>query len=189
MENNTLVHDAILTRRTVHLWKDEPMHNDVVNRALESAHMAPCHRYTWPWRFYRCGAKSRAAVFSLSLELKRKGGPELPQRMIEKMIQKVKNPAELIVVTLIYCENDFTARENYAAASCAIQNMALSFHADGFASKWSTGGLTTHSKTYELLGIDSTKEEIIGFIWAGVPEKIPEAPDRTPIDDHIIYID
>ena len=73
------------------------------------------------------------------------------------MVQKVKNPAELIVVTLEHCDDDFTARENYAAASCSIQNIALSIHGDGYASKWSTGGLTTHVKTYEMLNIEQAK--------------------------------
>ena len=183
------IHDAMLTRRTAHLWKDETISEGVVERALEAAHMAPCHRYTWPWRFYRCGPQSRSNIFQLAVELKRKGGPELPDRMQEKMIKKVKNPAELIVVTLIHCEDDFTARENYAAASCAIQNMALSVHGDGYASKWSTGGITSNALTYDILNIDSQKEEIIGFIWMGVPEKIPSTPERTPLKDHVHFID
>ena len=183
------VHEAMLTRRTVHLWKDEALSEGVIERSLEAAHMAPCHRYTWPWRFYRCGPKTRREIFDLAIELKRKGGPELPEKMQQKMIQKVKNPAELIVVTLIHCDNDFTARENYAAASCAIQNMALSIHGDGYASKWSTGGITTHSRTYETLNIDSQSEEIIGFIWVGVPEVVPSAPERTPLEEHVHVLD
>ena len=184
------IHEAMLTRRTVHLWKAESLSEGVVDRALQAAHMAPCHRYTWPWNFYRCGSSTRSKIFDLAIELKtKKKGGELSEKMKQKMIQKVKNPAELIVVTLIHCEDEFTARENYAAASCAIQNMALSIHGDGFASKWSTGGITTNPKTYELLGIDQVSEEIIGFIWVGVPEVIPSAPERTPLEGHIHFVD
>ena len=183
------IHEALLTRRTVHLWKAESLPEGVIERALQAAHMAPCHRYTWPWKFYRCGTNTRSKLFDLAVSLKRKGDADLSERLQKKMIQKVKNPAELIVVTLVHCEDDFTARENYAAASCAIQNMALSIHGDGYASKWSTGGLTSHDQTYELLNIDKADEEIIGFVWVGVPEAIPKTPKRTPLEDHIHFID
>ena len=180
---------ALLTRRTIHYWKPLPVDNEAIERALQAAHMAPCHRYTWPWKFTRVGPKARAALFDLTVDLKRGDKAELSERVSKLLIRKIKNPAELIVVSLISCEDDFTHRENYAAASCAIQNMSLSLHASGYGSKWSTGKVTRHEQTYSVLEIDSEQEEIIGFIWIGVPESIPEAPERPDLSMHVRHVE
>lgn len=177
--------EAIMSRRTSHLWKAEPVPEAVVSRALEGAHRAPCHRFTWPWRFVRVTEDHREALFALALELKSKGREKTPAFM-EKIRKKVRNPAELVVVVQPRKEDAFEAREDYAAIACAIQNMALIVHSEGYASKWSTGGLTTHPDTYNMLSIQEPQEEIVGFIWIGVPElKSPQAPKRTPLEEHV----
>lgn len=174
-----------MSRRTSHLWRAEPVPEAVIARALEAAHMAPCHRFTWPWRFVRVSDVHREALFELALVLKSKGKEQTPA-FIEKMRRKVRNPAHLVVVVQPKKEDAFEAREDYAAIACAIQNMALVVHAEGYASKWSTGGLTTHEESYRLLGVDAPQEEIVGFIWIGVPEITgPPVPKRSALEDHI----
>ena len=129
--------EAIMSRRTAHLWTHEPVPEATVLRALEGAHMAPCHRFTWPWRFVRVSEAHREALFTLALELKSKGKEQTPA-FVEKIRRKVRNPAHLVVVVQPKKENLLEAREDYAAISCAIQNMALIVHAEGYASKWSS---------------------------------------------------
>ena len=128
-------------------------------------------------------------MFDLSVQLKKGKRAQLPASTLEVLKRKIQNPAALLVVSIIRHDDDFTNRENYAAACCAIQNMSLSLHASGYGSKWSTGKVTRHQQTYELLNIDETTEEIIGFIWAGVPENTPQAPERPNIESHIRNID
>ena len=177
--------EAIMSRRTSHAWRAEPVPERVVLRALEGAHMAPCHRFTWPWRFVRVTEAHREALFQLALVVKAKGKEASPS-FVEKIRTKVRNPAHLVVVVQPKKDDAFEAREDYAAIACAIQNMALVVHAEGYASKWSTGGLTTHDETYRLLGVTPEQEEIVGFIWIGVPVNTdPVAPKRTPIEEHI----
>jgi nitroreductase len=176
---------ALLTRRTIHYWKPLPVENEAVERALQAAHMAPCHKYTWPWNFTRVGPETRSALYDLAVHIKKGDKAKLPERTLQLLVRKIQNPAALIVVSLTRCDNDFTNRENYAAVSCAIQNMSLSLHASGYGSKWSTGKVTRHEQTYSTLGIDPELEEIIGFIWIGVPESIPEAPERPSISEHV----
>ncbi len=180
---------VISTRRTIHYWKPEPVSNTAIEQALQAAHMAPCHRYTWPWRFTRVGPDGRNALFNLTARLKQGDKSELSDRVRKLLIRKIQNPAELIVVSLTRCEDAFTDRENYAAASCAIQNLSLSLHASGYGSKWSTGKVTRHEETYSILGINADEEEIIGFIWVGVPESFPEAPKRPELSEHVRYVD
>ena len=71
-------YEAIMSRRTSHLWKAEPVPEEVIAKALEGAHRAPCHRFTWPWRFVRVSEVHREALFELALELKSKGREKTP---------------------------------------------------------------------------------------------------------------
>jgi hypothetical protein len=48
----------------------------------------------------------------------------------------------------------------------------LSFWSEGLGSKWSTGGVTTDTRTYQALGIDAAEQEIVGFLWAGQAAKL-----------------
>ena len=182
MESKMDTHTAMMTRRTVHYWKDLPIDEKALEQALLAAHMAPCHKYTWPWRFTRVGKQARQKIFDLTVKLKKGDKPELSERIRDQLIRKIQNPAELVVVSMIITENAFTHKENYAAVSCAIQNLSLSLHASGYGSKWSTGKVTRDVNTYSFLGIDNRIEEIVGFIWMGVPDIIPNPPERPDIE-------
>ena len=57
--------------------------------------------------------------------------------------------------------------------------------ADGFHSKWSTGGITRDPRTYDLLNILPSEENIIGFIWAGVPIRVGAAPQRPDLTEQL----
>ena len=178
-------YEAIMSRRTAHMWRAEPVPEEVVEKALRGAHMAPCHRYTWPWHFVRVSQAHREQICELALKVKSKGR-EMPASFHEKIRRKTMNPAHLVVVVQPKKENSFEFREDYAAIASAIQNMALIVHAEGYASKWSSGSLTTHDEVYTMLGVDSDTHIIVGFIWIGVPENAnPTAPERTPLEDHV----
>ncbi len=73
------------------------------------------------------------------------------------------------------------AAEDYAACACAVQNLMLSVHADGYGAKWGTGGVTTDLETYRIVGIDPDVERVLGFLWVGVPEVVPRGPNRPEL--------
>lgn len=166
------VHAAIHERRTIHSYRPGHIEDGVLERALEAAHQAPCHKRTFPWRFVVVGPKTREEMADIAVSLK-SAGKTLPSEKVTAVQKKILDPAALVVVTQVRCEDEFRAREDYAACACAIQNMSLSLTADGVGSKWSTGGLTRDQGTYDLLGIDGSVDEIIGFIWVGIPAEIP----------------
>jgi hypothetical protein len=61
----------------------------------------------------------------------------------------------------------------------------LSVHADGFASKWSTGGATRDPESLEVLCIDPERERVVGWIWVGRAEVVPRGPQRPELHAHI----
>jgi len=181
-------HEALRTRRTAHSWTPKPVPDAVIQRALEAAHLAPCHKMTWPWRFTLPGSDARDDLLALGLRLAaEKYTNPLSKTLEARVIAKLRNPA-LIVVSQIRDDDPFRSQEDYAACACAIQNISLSVHADGFHSKWSTGKITRHPETYQRLGIDEVTEQIIGFVWVGEPSKSPSMPKRVDRNAVIRYV-
>ena len=153
--------EAINTRRTAHKWNPTPVPEKVLFDALEAAQMAPCHRLTWPWRFTIPGPDVRQKLYELGVQLKAaKTGTEPTDFLRQTMVEKTLNPA-LIVVSQVISGSENQRKEDYAACACAIQNLCLSVTADGYQSKWSTGGLTRNETSYSLLNISSDEEIIV----------------------------
>jgi nitroreductase len=184
-ESQTQTQNVIQTRRTVHRYRSEPLPEGTIDRALEAAVAAPNHKLTNPWRFTKVGPETRQKVEDLYVRLKAQDG-SLTDEQEEDYRRKVGNPSELIVVSQIWTDDDFQRREDYGAVACAIQNLMLSLWSEGVHSKWTTGSVTRHDDTYEMMGIDPDDEEIVGFIWIGYPREDREGldkPPRRPLDE------
>ena len=165
------LYEAIHSRRTIHNYQAEALSDSVLNRILEAAHMAPCHKLTWPWRFNVVGPESRKAIAKIGVRLK--GGDEPSERLINAIHDKVLNPGALVVVSQVLAEDDHRRREDYAATCCAIQNLQLAACAEGLGAKWSTGALTQDPSLYGLLELEAEKEQIVGFVWIGRASNTP----------------
>jgi len=166
------VDEAIRARRTAHTYVATEVDEAAVDRALEAAHCAPCHKHTWPWRFTRVGPQTRGALYDLAVRLKEGDGP--PQEKARALIRaKFGNPGGLVIATVVRDSDPTRAREDYAATCCAIQNLTLSLVASGLHSKWSTGKITQHPEVRALLEIDVEREDVVGFIWIGVADRMP----------------
>lgn len=167
--------EAIASRRTVHDYRDAPLPEGALERALSAALSAPNHRMTEPWRFVRVGPEARARLVEISADLKNKDGKTpLTQGALDKLRAKLLSPAELIALCQVRQENSEISREDYAAVACAAYAAMLALWSEGIGSKWTTGGVTRDERTYSLLGVDPVKEEVVGFLLAGYP--LAEAP-------------
>ena len=173
--------EAILTRRTVHEYTETPVPQEWVESALEGALRAPNHKLTNPWRFYQIGPDSREIIVDIALEAKREFR-ELTERDVEAISSKVGTSPVLIMVSQVLSSDPARRKEDYASVACAIQNFSLAMWSFGISSKWSTGPFVTHSRTYELLGIDPQLEELVAGVFAGYPVVTPN-PSRTALSD------
>tara|TARA_B100001287_G_C22554298_1_gene468343 strand:+ start:74 stop:622 length:549 start_codon:yes stop_codon:yes gene_type:complete len=162
--------EAILRRRTIHSFENKKVSEDLILKGIEAANHAPCHKLTFPWRYYSIGIKKRNELLKLAIELKSQK-IVLGDKSKAVIEEKFLNPSHLLVATQILAKDDFTRKEDYAACSCAIQNMAILFSSLGINIKWSSGSITSNLKTYEIININPIFEEIIGFIWIGYGKK------------------
>ena len=163
---------AIKNRRTIHIFSKKIVPKEIIERSIGAANQAPCHRRTFPWRFTSLGMNKRELLFQLQLSLKftDKSIDEIKYKNIK---DKILNPSHLVVATQVRANNAVQKLEDYAACACAIQNLSLSLVGDGVGCKWSTGKITTDPNTYQIAEIDSSEEEIIGFIWIGYGTEPP----------------
>ena len=170
---------AIFNRRTIHFFEDKKVSEHIIRDSIEAANQAPCHRLTFPWRFYSVSHKKRMQILDLALEIKSKK-KQIDENIIKK---KYLNPSHLLITSQILNKEQTIQKEDYAACSCAIQNLCISLASDGVYSKWSTGAITKNPKTYKIIGLNTKIEEIIGFIWIGYGKNLPKI--TRPLIDQI----
>ena len=75
-------------------------------------------------------------------------------------------------------------KENYSAASCAIQNLMLAAHEIGIGVGWSTGKVCK-AKVETLIGAEPDWE-IAGALFLGKPKNQTEGK-RRPINECTIW--
>ena len=190
------VHSVLIERRTINDF-DPTLPagwEDALERAIIAATYAPNHKRTEPWRFHLLGSKSIEGICKLNADLvAEKKGEAAGGKKLKRWLQM---PGWLVVT----CQKDPTslsmdedpaglARENYAAVCCAVQNLCLSLHADGIGTKWTSGPVNFHPAFAETVGL-SEDEYVVGTLWFGKAEKIPEAPKkRLALNDVLIRHD
>jgi nitroreductase len=166
-------------RRSIDLFAPDAVALDKLLAAIEVARWAPNHRLTEPWRFYVLGRTTLSAVVDLAVELEiaKKGEKAGPLRRA-----RLEGVPGMFVLTSTSSDDALTDRENYAACCCAAQNLMLYLWRQGIGVKWTTGGITRQQRFYELLGIDASKESVVGLFWYGVPKVIP-TQKRRPVGE------
>lgn len=164
--------------RTIHSFNSDHFDQEKLNACLELSLMAPNHKFTFPWKFIQTSNQTRKQLLELQLELK--GITSDEERL--KAESKFLNPAYLIICHLDN-KDEFTYKEDFATLSCSIQLLALALRTYGFGYKWSTGNITTHDQTYNILGLDKKKSTIEGWIWIGKEESaVPIIRPRPNLD-------
>lgn len=162
--------ELIRGRRTISLFEDKPVPRKLLLEAIELARWAPNHHVTEPWRFYLLGERSRLAMVELirRITIARKGD----KAGAFKAEAAAAVPGWL-VVTCRRSANEVLQQEDYAACSCAIQNLMLYLWQAGIGCKWATSDVTLDKGLVDLLGIDPGAEYAVGIIRYGYPKMVP----------------
>ncbi len=86
-------------------------------------------------------------------------------------------PLIIAVVAKVYPENTkIPVVEQVLSAGAAAQNIMLAFHAQGLGCMWKTGAAAYDEAVKLALGLE-TKDQIVGFLYAG-------ELDKTPVEAH-----
>ena len=158
----------------------------MVDKLVLAAIHAPNHKMTLPFKFIFAGPKTRSKLCELSVELKSKSKP-MTEIAISAVQKKYNTEGSLLIATMKKSTDPVTNKEDYASLACAIQNISLCLHEWGYGSKWSTGEIVRSEKTFDILNLDYSKFEIVGFIWMGKYSSAPPAPERSDVHNYLEY--
>ncbi|MBP6017108.1 MAG: nitroreductase [Candidatus Promineofilum sp.] len=183
------VNEAIRTRRTIAKFTDDPVSVDTLVGLLSAGIWAPNHRLTEPWRFVILGPETRRELAGRFADLKANKVPAEDvarwARIRAEHERKFQSIPAIVAVAAANGADEIGRREDFAATACAIQNIQLTAWAEGIGVKWSTSGLIRDPLAYDLLDINPTQFEIIGFLFIGYPAEIPVRDRKRPLSEVI----
>ncbi len=164
------VADVIRGRRTIGAFRPELPPRDVILDALDVARWAPNHKKTEPWHVVWLGPETQRAVIELNSRLvaAAKGPTEA-----ESKRRKWADVPGWLAVTCDLAVDPLRREEDYAACCCFIQNLSLALWSAGIGTKWTTGDVTRHAEFFELIGIDATRQRVVGLVWFGYSAVTP----------------
>ncbi len=172
--------EVLSGRRTINLYLQTPVPDELLDEAIEAATWAPNHHVTEPWRFYIFGQETIDACLDLVREIvtTKKGDARAGEHKAKTWSEK---PGWLLI-TCRTSDDALREKEDYAACSAATQNLMLYLWKAGVGSKWTTGDITRDERFFDILGIDAGQEFVAGLLWYGYP-KITPAQKRGGLDE------
>ena len=163
--------EVIRGRRTIDIYLQTPVPDELVREAIEAATWAPNHYVTEPWHFYLLGQETIGTCLDLCRDIvTAKKGSEAGEFKRQSWSQK---PGWL-VVTCRRSEDEMRQCEDYAACAAAVQNLMLYLWKAGIGSKWTTGDITREARFADIIGFDDDEEMVVSLLWYGYPKITPE---------------
>lgn len=177
--------DLIKGRRSVRLFKPDPVSHSVLVELLNIAVWAPNHGNRQPWRFILYTGEGRmrfanSMVQTYSAEEREKYG-ENKKQYLEKV------PAHLIVIM----KEDPRPKEweeDYAAVCSLIQNFQLAAWERGLGVVWKTNHYGYDPKFRADVNVHPG-EKIVGVLHIGYPEIIPPGLPRIRAEELLTIIE
>lgn len=177
------VYEGLATRRSTSAFAATEPPREVVARIIEAATWAPNHRHTEPWRFAVLAGEAREELGErVATWMRAELDPAIAEKQAESTKKKlVRSPLIIVVSQARATEDAVQDLEDYAACSSATQNLLLAAHAEGLASKWSTGTLATAPPVFEYLGLPEG-DRVVAFVYLGYAADgaAPRGPERAP---------
>lgn len=152
--------EAIKTRRSVRLFTDEKISNDILEKIIEAGNNAPSHCNTQGWKF----------VFIDNQDIRKKIFENGSSHVI-------KDAPYGILITYNPALSDNTEYHDWVqGASASIQNMLLTIHSLGLGGCWICH-LPRKNILRKILNIPKPHSPI-AYIALGYPKKTPAAMPR-----------
>jgi nitroreductase len=188
------VFEAIKTRRSNGLVRNEHVPKELIENILEAGTWAPSHFRTEPWKFFVLEGNSRMALGEVLVKIAEKTmddpNSETNIKKREKILEK---PFRAPVIITVAVEPNVKSekvivQEEYGAVYASIQNMLLAAHALGLGGFWRTGKPTYDPLMKKLFGL-SDKGEVLGFLYFGYPKKEMPPGNRKAISEVTTWLE
>lgn len=188
---------AILARRSVRWYTDDPIPRPIIETLLNAAAYAPSAHNRQPWRFVvietqRVKAQLATAMGTrLRHDLENDGVPEVViAQDVNRSYQKISSAPVVILLCLnkadavVYPDAKRTHNEyimTVQSVAMAGQNLLLAAHDAGLGACWMCAPLFCSEIVWEVLGL-SEGWQPQGLITLGIPVQQPEVKPRMPLE-------
>jgi nicotinate-nucleotide--dimethylbenzimidazole phosphoribosyltransferase len=178
-------YDVLAARRDIRRYRPDPVREEVLERVLAAAHVAPSVGHSQPWRFIvvaEPGTRERAARMADEQRIRQAAqlDPDAARRLLDLQLEGIREAPLGIVVT---CDRRAPAggvlgRATFPDAdlwscACAIENLWLAARAEGLGVGWVT--LFDPADLEALVGVPEGVVTL-GWLCLGWPDERPPAP-------------
>jgi len=196
--------DLVRGRRSVRVYRHDPVPRHLIEQALESARWAPSPHGRMPWRFAvltRAEPKARLAdsmgdewIRQLSLD---GDPPDVVAKRLARSHERVKTAPVCIVVCLylegldVYPDAERQAAETTMAVQslgAAAQNLLLAAYDLGLDAGWLCAPLFCPDAVRQALDLPPTLHPQ-ALLTLGYAAQEPKRRDRLPLADLIVRFD
>ncbi|WP_019414730.1 nitroreductase [Paenisporosarcina sp. TG20] len=180
------VRDAILQRRSIKKFNGQPVERDTLMTVLEDAKWAPNHGNREPWRLVVASSEELDELHTVLREFGIPKWQELPEVALSKQMKKFLDPGAYAFVIVKEDVRQKERLEDYAAASCYIQNAQLLAWDLGIGSCWKTPPFIDAPNFREIMGV-KPEERIISMLQFGYYDEMPKAKPRMSVEEFVTF--
>jgi len=179
----TRIHELMKERRSIRVYKPDPIGEDVLARIMDSAMWAPSAMNRQPWKFFimqeemrdRLAALHQGLIDDIEDKIREKYGEEGVE-IRRNLYHNFGNAPVAIVCFTDQMEG--TPNRNVISASLACENLVLAAQAEGLGSLMMTSSLAMTDEISFLCGVDQKEMMLVMVILLGYPDDEPEAAVR-----------
>ena len=181
--------DAIHGRMTISKVKQDAVSREIIEKILSAAVQAPNHYKARPWRFVVLTGNGRNKLGDAMAASFLDRNPATPPEGLDKTgALPLRAPVIIAVGVDKPTEAKIIEMENITAVSAACMNILLAAHALGLGAIQRTGEWARDPKVKEFLGF-TADQYILGFIYIGYPDVLPEPYVRQGFEDRVVWME
>ncbi|CAH1197607.1 Putative NAD(P)H nitroreductase YdjA [Paenibacillus plantiphilus] len=175
----------IKERRTVRVFRNDPVSDELLLELLNVAVWAPNHGLREPWRFILYKGEGRRVFTDAVI------GAFTPDEKIKYAETRAEYYMGIPIHLIVILKEDPRQKqwdEDFAAVCCLIQNFQLAAWEQGLGVVWKTNPYLYDPGFRAATGVQPG-EKVIGVLHVGYPDKIPPARPRTAAEKLLTVID
>ena len=181
--------EAVMNRRSVRKYKEDPVPREVLEQLLETACWAPSAENLQPWYFVALTKPEDIWLLQETMErVSEAMKPHLEElyprhpRIVNEVTGFLRRLGGAPVYVLAFLQQDYgPVRDSMLeSTAAAIQNLLLAAHEKGLGTCWvnAATGLGFGPALRELFAPE--KGEFVSLVTLGYPEQTPRTPGRKP---------
>lgn len=177
--------DLIQSRRTIRVFKPDPVSKEQIIALLNTAVWAPNHGNRQPWRFILVMDEAREAF--AEAVLRTHSAEERAKIGAQRHEYLTTLPAQLIVLQTEDSRHK-QREEDFGAVCCLIQNFQLAAWEQGIGVVWKTNHYIYEPRFRSAFGIQPG-EKVVGVLYIGYAETVPAAQPRARAETKLTVLE